>query len=415
MLMGLVVAMYSYSYDLPYKFYHGLLFLSITRFRGFCYTYVCMATYKVPQDVEADDKFLGPLSFKQFVFGGLTLVCAYLSFLLISRNLVLLSPVFILPMIVFGFLAFPWSREQPTELWLASRIRFLIKPRRRIWDQTGMKHLVEITVPKVAAHNYTDGLSQGEVQNRVSALASMIDSRGWAVKNYNGAATDQSDRLVSGNVAEQSAVALNDNPDDVMDEYSGVIAQQFQNKIQESEAKQKSKARQLMEEARQETSSRQANPSSSNVSPTEPATNHKQEDFWFMHAPQTPTDPSLTTFGSGSVIQPGTGSDGSQAVVSNDESPLDDAALLDKIHENKRREALQTSHIRKFDPLAKDKNLGITLPEPEPTNQNQPMTTETKPDMLKYVYNNDLDVETIQRQGHKEDDSPDNEVVVSLH
>jgi hypothetical protein len=29
---------------------------------------LCMAVHKVPQDVEADDKFLGPLSFKQFLF-----------------------------------------------------------------------------------------------------------------------------------------------------------------------------------------------------------------------------------------------------------------------------------------------------------------------------------------------------------
>ena len=27
-----------------------------------------MATYKVPQDVEADDKLLGPFSFRQFVY-----------------------------------------------------------------------------------------------------------------------------------------------------------------------------------------------------------------------------------------------------------------------------------------------------------------------------------------------------------
>lgn len=27
-----------------------------------------MATYKVPQDVEADDKLIGPFSFRQFVY-----------------------------------------------------------------------------------------------------------------------------------------------------------------------------------------------------------------------------------------------------------------------------------------------------------------------------------------------------------
>jgi len=27
-----------------------------------------MATYKVPQDVEADDKLIGPFSFRQFIY-----------------------------------------------------------------------------------------------------------------------------------------------------------------------------------------------------------------------------------------------------------------------------------------------------------------------------------------------------------
>ena len=41
-----------------------------------------MAQYKVPQDVEADDKLLGPFSFRQFVYlliaGGL-IACNYTS------------------------------------------------------------------------------------------------------------------------------------------------------------------------------------------------------------------------------------------------------------------------------------------------------------------------------------------------
>src|SRR6187402_3059875 len=141
-----------------------------------------MAVHKVPQDVEADDKFLGPLSFKQFLFFGGTIICGYLTFLMLTKVWPL-TIIFLLPTIVFAFLAFPWSKEQPTELWLASRIRFLIMPRKRIWDQAGMKELVTITVPVREAHIYTNGLSQDEVQNRLGALASIVDSRGWAVKN----------------------------------------------------------------------------------------------------------------------------------------------------------------------------------------------------------------------------------------
>lgn len=30
-----------------------------------------MASYKVPQDVEADDKLIGPFSFRQFIYLGI--------------------------------------------------------------------------------------------------------------------------------------------------------------------------------------------------------------------------------------------------------------------------------------------------------------------------------------------------------
>ncbi len=38
-----------------------------------------MATYKVIQDIEAEDKFLGPLTLKQFIFGAAAVFFGYLS------------------------------------------------------------------------------------------------------------------------------------------------------------------------------------------------------------------------------------------------------------------------------------------------------------------------------------------------
>ncbi len=46
-----------------------------------------MATYKVIQDIEAEDKFVGPLTLKQFIFACITVVLGYLSFLLLTKNL----------------------------------------------------------------------------------------------------------------------------------------------------------------------------------------------------------------------------------------------------------------------------------------------------------------------------------------
>jgi hypothetical protein len=58
-----------------------------------------------------------------------------------------------------------------------------LKPRKRIWNQSGVKQLVTITVPKNLKRAYNSNLSPTEVKSRLKALADTIDSRGWAVKN----------------------------------------------------------------------------------------------------------------------------------------------------------------------------------------------------------------------------------------
>src|SRR3954470_14920168 len=123
-----------------------------------------MATYKVIQDIEAEDKLLGPLTLRQFSYAGITVFFLWLSYFVVIHHAAFLI-AFIAPFALFsGFLAFPWSREQPTELWALARIRFILKPRKRVWDQSGLKELITITVPKRIEHIYTDGLSQTEVR-----------------------------------------------------------------------------------------------------------------------------------------------------------------------------------------------------------------------------------------------------------
>lgn len=204
-----------------------------------------MATYKVLQDIEAEDKFLGPLTLKQFILACITVVTGFLCFYFFSKGWWILD-LPLLPILFFsGFLAFPWGRDQPTEVWLLAKISFMLKPRGRIWDQTGMKELVTITAPKHLADQFVgENISPNEVKSRLKALADTIDSRGWAIKNVNlnlytdpgyGMVLQPSDRLVDASTLAQDVLPVDINPsDDIMDEQSNLTAQHLDQMITSS-------------------------------------------------------------------------------------------------------------------------------------------------------------------------------------
>jgi PrgI family protein len=163
-----------------------------------------MAVYKVPQDVEAEDHILGPLSLKQLIFVFVFLMVGYGGFLAMK-----LQPFLIIPFLPFlfilGFLAAPISRQQPNEVWLAAMLHYYLKPKKRIWDQSGISELVKIIAPKKIEHTYTDGLMPDQVQSRLKILAGTLDSRGWAVKNV---ALNQYDAMVQSNSTAQTTDRL---------------------------------------------------------------------------------------------------------------------------------------------------------------------------------------------------------------
>src|SRR6185437_12722766 len=134
-----------------------------------------MATYKVIQDIEAEDKLVGPLTLRQFIYAGIAALSGYLGFLFATKGAAFMLALFVPVVFVCGFFAFPWGRDQPTEIWALAKIRFMLKPRRRIWDQGGVRDLVTITAPKVVEIVRTNGLNQDEVHSRLQALADTID------------------------------------------------------------------------------------------------------------------------------------------------------------------------------------------------------------------------------------------------
>ena len=141
-----------------------------------------MANYKVAQDVEADDKLLGPFGFRQFIYLIIVAMAGFLGYGLWQ----LFPPLAILPapiILLFGALALPLRKDQPMETYLAAMVSFYLKPRRRLWEPDGVEHIVEIIAPKVADESLTKSFGAGEADRRLSYLADIADSRGWAIRH----------------------------------------------------------------------------------------------------------------------------------------------------------------------------------------------------------------------------------------
>lgn len=374
-----------------------------------------MATYKVLQDIEAEDKLFGPMTLKQFIFGAITIGIGYIQFVLISSPglglfrwpFVLL---FMLPMLLFGFLAAPISREQPNDIWLLARLRFILKPHRRIWNQDGLSELVTITAPKLEIHNYTNGLSQTEVKSRLQALANTVDSRGWAVKNVDAnlfaqpgylSANLDSDRLVNPTDLPQDVPQTDITAaDDMLDPLNNSTAQHLDQLVQASTQSHRQQAIQSMKPASQ--------------APQKPA------DYWFLHqsAPQQelPMPADYATFTNQPVVAPGTEDVVHAATETEEEKALAERLLSqgrqDQSHAVERLRTIQPLHDREGHIVQGQQRPAAPTPQaisPQPVVQ-----APANPAILGLAHNDDLNVATIARQAQKLSQD-DDEVVISLH
>ncbi len=143
-----------------------------------------MAQYKVPQDVEADDKLIGPFSFRQFVY---LLIAAGLIALAVAffQIFPLLGLIPLPPVLLFLALALPLKKDQPMETYLAALVSYYLKPRKRVWTPGQKESTILITAPKIVEEVRTRDLSQEEATHRLSFLADIVDSGGYAIKGAN--------------------------------------------------------------------------------------------------------------------------------------------------------------------------------------------------------------------------------------
>ncbi|HCR56100.1 TPA: hypothetical protein DIV49_03940 [Candidatus Saccharibacteria bacterium] len=318
-----------------------------------------MAVYKVPQDVEADDKLIGPFSFRQFIY--LLIVAASIAVGWGLSRLFIPLAIIPLPLVIFfGALALPLRKDQPMETYMAAIVAFYLKPRKRLWDPDGTQFLVEITAPKVVEVQRTKDLSETEAEQRISYLADIVDTRGWAVRGVDANQPNVNSALNSDVFTEAQATT------DILDD-SNDVGRSLDAKLDEA-TKQRHEA--MLQRVQ-------------NPQPQQPV----QVADPYASLPVTPA-PVATV------------------------APANDPSIPQTpVSYNPYPSQMHQSVIQPIDP-------NTPAPTARPTNTDT--TTSEKPvspDIINLANNPDLSVETIAREAHrieKKHQLPEDEVVISL-
>jgi uncharacterized membrane protein len=136
-----------------------------------------MGQYKVPQDVEAEDKILGPLTFKQFIYALIGFGWAAISFAILRGLPVVMVAVGLPPALLFLMLAFYTRDGQNFEQILVAMVQFFAASRKRPWAKDDLIETFHVN-PTVHAAEATQR-NPAEVRSELEKLANLVDSRGW--------------------------------------------------------------------------------------------------------------------------------------------------------------------------------------------------------------------------------------------
>lgn len=219
-----------------------------------------MAVYKVPQDVESEDKLIGPFGFRQFIYLMIAAFGCFIAFLMyrISPFLVAVP----LPVVAFFLIiALPLRKDQPTEVYLAAILQFNLKAKKRLWIADGAVSTVTITAPKKVEEKRTKDISEDEAVQRLSSLAQLMDTRGWASRGVTNPDVNS-----TGNVQfSDEIIAEAANAPDMLDTTSDT-SQVLDNLIIEQENTQRKAVIDRLAQAKLGVAATQATPSETDLS-----------------------------------------------------------------------------------------------------------------------------------------------------
>lgn len=319
-----------------------------------------MAVYKVPQDVEAEDKLIGPLSFRQFIYMMVAAVAAFIAFLLFQ-----LSPFLViipLPLVFgFGILALPLRKDQPMEVYLVAVVRFWLKPHKRVWNPDGTITYVEITAPRLEQRPMTSSMTPEATEQRLDYLARIMDSRGWSMKRIENAQA-----ALAPNVMDEAAGAT-----DIMDDHAD-LAKSFDDLLAKKNQQQRQAALQTMQQAKLPQPA---------ASPRPLSTTELFKQQFSRQAQPAMDEPTNLHYNPYPTIH--------QKVI----NPYDTVPEAP---------AVQQAPAQTPPPKAAEKPASA-------------MTAQVSPAIINLASNNNLSISAIAREAHRLQEGDEGEVVITLH
>lgn len=140
-----------------------------------------MGTYKVPQNVEAEDKILGPLSMKQFIYAMIGVGYGLLTFAILHKISIIIWAILGLPpMLALLALGLYQRQDQPMETFIIAIAEFFTRPKTRLWQKEPIAEVFRLEPPPPKPEQAVRDPRQ--VRSQLSQLADLVDTRGWSAK-----------------------------------------------------------------------------------------------------------------------------------------------------------------------------------------------------------------------------------------
>lgn len=172
-----------------------------------------MGTYKVPQNVESEDKILGPLSLKQFIYALIGLAWGFLTFAIFREVIVVWVLIGVPPALALLALGLYQKEDQPLETYVVAIFQFIMRPKVRIWHKEPIAEVFRLEPPPPKPE--TAHRDPREVRGQLQRLAELVDTRGWSAKqpelqeaDEEAPVIDLMDRIGSGVLAPQPVPSL---------------------------------------------------------------------------------------------------------------------------------------------------------------------------------------------------------------
>lgn len=131
--------------------------------------------FKVPQNIDLEDKIVGPLTLIQFLFvlgGGLV---DYLLYLTIHGGLIFWILAVPIAIIALAF-AFVKIQDQPLTHFIKAGLVYLSKPKKRVWQRHGLVKPVVYAAPK-KVQTQTAPTKRRVEKSELEQLAQRLDTR----------------------------------------------------------------------------------------------------------------------------------------------------------------------------------------------------------------------------------------------